>query len=192
MLTRAMTQVEPPRYFSSLSFSLPKVPTATPYWIKNVKDVFYIPPNGFHLLRGVFFPKNLIISKQSFPTWSVYRTSFSELPTFQNAKSSLPISSYVLLSNCNLTLSYAGVLNSWSNFLQLEGHDVNQKYMKMTKDAILEGSSQQINKDFINRRNGQSPKHLKFFLLVFSKDETQAQLISLCKIFRIVLKIKHE
>jgi len=30
-------------------------------------------------------------------------------------------------------------------------------------------------KDVINRRNGQGPKHLKFFLLVFSKDEAQAQ-----------------
>jgi len=50
--------------------------------------------------------------------------------------------------------------------------------MKMTKDAILEGSSQQANKHFINRRNGQSSKHLKFFLIVFSKDEAQAQLIS--------------
>jgi len=51
---------------------------------------------------------------------------------------------------------------------------MNQKYMKMTKDAILEGLSQQANKDPTNRRNGQSPKHLKFFLLVFSKDEVQA------------------
>ena len=30
-------------------------------------------------------------------------------------------------------------------------------------------------KDAINRRNGQKPKYLKFFLLVFSKDEAQAQ-----------------
>ena len=75
MLTRAMPQVEPPRYSSFLSFSLPKVPTATPYWIKNVNDDFYIPPNGFHLLRG-FFIKNIIIPKQYFPTWSVYRTFF--------------------------------------------------------------------------------------------------------------------
>jgi len=29
--------------------------------------------------------------------------------------------------------------------------------------------------DVINRRNGQDPKHLKFFLLVFAKDEAQAQ-----------------
>ena len=56
----------------------------------------------------------------------------------------------------------------------------------MTKDATLEGSSQQTNKDLINRRNGQSPKHLKFFLLVFSKDEVQAQLISFLIFFRIV------
>jgi len=56
----------------------------------------------------------------------------------------------------------------------------------MTKDDKLGGSSQQANKDFINRRNGKGLMHLKFFLLVFSKDEAQAQLISLCNIFRIV------
>jgi len=39
--------------------------------------------------------------------------------------------------------------------------DVTQKYMKMNKDLIIEGSSQQANKNFINRRNGQDPKHLK-------------------------------
>ena len=27
----------------------------------------------------------------------------------------------------------------------------------------------------LNRRNGQGPNHLKFFLLVFAKDEAQAQ-----------------
>jgi len=43
-----------------------------------------------------------------------------------------------------------------TNSLQLGGYDENQK-------------------DAINRRNGQGPKHLKFFLLVFSKDEAQAQ-----------------
>jgi len=47
--------------------------------------------------------------------------------------------------------------------------------MKMTRDDILEGSSQQAIKDLINRRNGQRTKHLKFFLLVFSKNEAQAQ-----------------
>jgi len=49
--------------------------------------------------------------------------------------------------------------------------DENQKYMKMTKDDTLEASSRQANKILINRRNGQWQKHLKFFLLVFSKDE---------------------
>jgi len=34
-------------------------------------------------------------------------------------------------------------------------------------DADLEGSSQQTKEDDINRRNGQGPQHLKFFLLVF-------------------------
>ena len=37
----------------------------------------------------------------------------------------------------------------------------------MTMDAHFEGSSQQANGDSINRRNGQGPQHLKFFLLVF-------------------------
>jgi len=150
-----LTRATPPRYSSSFSFSLPKVPPSTPYWLKIGKDDFYIPPNGFHHLRGLF-PKNVIIPKQSFPTWSVYRTSFSELPTFQNDKSSLPISSCINLSNCKLTLFYAGVLNSWMNSLQLGGCDDNLKYA-------------------INRRNVQGPKYLKFFLLVFSKDEAQAQ-----------------
>jgi len=101
MLTCAMPQLEPPRYSSSLSFSLPKVPTSTPSWLKNVRDDFYIPPNGFYHLRGLF-SKNIIIPKQYFPTWSVYRTSFSELPTLKNAKSSLPISSCIILSIANL------------------------------------------------------------------------------------------
>ena len=75
MLTRVMPQLTPPRCSSSLSFSLPKVPTSTPSWLKNVRDDFCIPPNGFHILRGLF-SKNIIIPKQSFPTWSVYRTFF--------------------------------------------------------------------------------------------------------------------
>jgi len=41
MLTRAMPQVKPQRYSSSLSFSLPKVPISTPTWLKNVRDDFF-------------------------------------------------------------------------------------------------------------------------------------------------------
>ena len=89
-----LTRATPIRYPSSLSCSLPKVPTYTPYWIKNVKDDFFIPSS---------FPNN-IISKQSFPTWAMYRTSFSELPTFQSDKSSLPISSCIPVSYTHLTL----------------------------------------------------------------------------------------
>jgi len=43
--------------------------------------------------------------------------------------------------------------------------DENKKYIKMTKDATLEGSSQQANKDLINRRNGQGPKTSKVLLI---------------------------
>ena len=47
MLTRAMPQMEPPRSSSSYSFSLTMVPISTPTWLKNVRDDFFIPPNGF-------------------------------------------------------------------------------------------------------------------------------------------------
>ena len=120
-----LTRATPPRYSSSFSFSLPKVPPSTPYWLKIGKDDFYIPPNGFHHLRGLF-PNHIIIPKKSFPTWSVYRTSFFELPTLKSSKSSLPLSSSTFLIDSKLTLLYAGVLNSWSNCLQLEGHDTTQ------------------------------------------------------------------
>jgi len=40
MLTHAMLQIAPPRCPSSLSFSLPKVSTYTPSWLKNVRNDF--------------------------------------------------------------------------------------------------------------------------------------------------------
>ena len=43
----------------------------------------------------------------------------------------------------------------------------NQVHKKMTKDVNYKGSSQQAKEDLVNRRNGQGPEHLKFFLLVF-------------------------
>ena len=142
MLTRAMPQVEPPRYASFLSFSLPKVLISTPTWLKNVRDDFFIPPNGFHHLRG-HFPKNIIIPKQFFPTWSVYRTSFSELPLLTNSKSCLPFSYSTINCKSKMTLLYAGIQNSWSNSLQLGEHDRDQ-----------------IREDFTNGGRGHPPKHL--------------------------------
>jgi len=67
----------------------------------------------------------------------------------------------------------AGLLNSWTNSFAPGEHDTNpqrpqnQIHKKMTKDANYEGSSQQPKEDLIDRRNGQGPEHLKFFLLVF-------------------------
>ena len=79
------------------------------------------------------------------------------------------------LSLCNASQDASLVTLIPLKEISLWYSDENQQYMKMTKDAILEGSSQQAKKDFITRKNGQGPKHLKFFLLVFSKDEAQAQ-----------------
>jgi len=146
MLTRAIPQVKPQRYSSSLSFSLPKVPISTPTWLKNVRNDFFIPPNGFHHLRGLF-PKNIIVPKQFFPTWAVYRTSFSELPLFTNSKSYLPFSYSTVNFDSKLTLLYAGIQNSWTNSLQLREHD---------RDQVREDWGR-----------GHPPKHLKLFLLVF-------------------------
>jgi len=50
--------------------------------------------------------------------------------------------------------------------------------MKIIKDTKLEGLSQQANKDVINRRKVQVPKHLKFFLLV----------LNICNFYRVDLK----
>ena len=108
MLTLEMPQVERQRYSSSLSFSLPKVPISTPTWLKNVRDDIFIPPNGFHDLRG-FFPKTIIILKQFFPTWSVYRTSFSDLPLLTNSKSCLPFTYSTVNCKSKLTLLYARI-----------------------------------------------------------------------------------
>jgi len=58
MFTHVMPQKEPPRSSFSLSFSLPKVPISTPTWLKNVRDEFFLPPNAFHHLRGLF-PKHI-------------------------------------------------------------------------------------------------------------------------------------
>jgi len=155
ILTRAMPHMAPPRSSSSLSFSLPKVPISTPTWLKNVRDDFFIPPKGFHHLRGLF-PKNIIIPKQIFPTWSIYRTSFSAIPLVTTAKSCFPFSSTF---NCKskLTLFYAGIQNSWANSLQLGEYDENH-----------------IKEAFNNEGQGHLPSHLKFFLLIFAK-EAQAQ-----------------
>ena len=126
-----------PRCFPSLSFSLPKVLTSPQSWLKNVRDDFFIPPN-------------IIIPKHFFPTWSVYSTSFSELPLLTNSKSCFPFSYSTVNCKSNLTLLYAGIQNLWSNSLQLEEYDRDQ-----------------IREDFTNGGRGHSLKHLKFFLLIF-------------------------
>jgi len=48
-----------------------------------------------------------------------------------------------------------------------------QSIMKASSTFSL--SPDENKKDVVNRKNGQGPNHLKFFLLVFSKDEAQAQ-----------------
>jgi len=80
MLTRVIPQLESTRYSSSLSFSLSKVPTSTPSWLKNVFYDFYIPPNGFHQLRRLFFK-----TMSSFPN-NLFQHGLSIEPLFLNSQ----------------------------------------------------------------------------------------------------------
>jgi len=61
----------PQRYFSSLSFSLPRHSKYMTYLIKKFRDDILKPPKGYHvnLLRG--FSKNHFIPKYSFQTCPV-------------------------------------------------------------------------------------------------------------------------
>ena len=128
-----------PRCFPSLSFSLLKHSKYLTFLLKKFRDALPTPPKGSHLLRG-FFTKHFI-PKYSLQTCHVARILTYHLLALNESKSSLPFSSSTVLLDSKLPLLYAGVLNSRSNFLQLAGHDVNPKYMKMIKDANYEGSS---------------------------------------------------
>jgi len=159
----------PSRCFPSLSFSLPKNSKYFIFLLKKFRDAIPNPPKGSHLLRG-FFTK-YFIPKYSFQTCLIARIPIYHFPNIKNHKfdSPLPYPSHVN----KLVVFCEGLLNSWTNFFALGELDANphrpqkQVHKKMIKDDNFEGSSQQSNEDLINRRNGQGPEHLKFFLLVF-------------------------
>jgi len=166
MLSRAMLQLAPPRCPSSLSFSLPKVSTYAPSLLKNVRNSFQTPLKDFHLLRG-FSSKGFVIPKQSFQTWSVYRTPSFKLLELKEYKSSSHLTPCPILYMSKLTMLYVEVLNSWSNSLQPGGHDANQVNKEMPKDANLHNEKSSQSRNLIRGRIVQGSEHLKFFLLVF-------------------------
>jgi len=136
--------------------------TSTSAPVDKGKGVLFVPSDDEGSGEGQVFKRrrtNWVISLRSaspqnggsLPTWSIYRTSFSEIPLFTNAKSCLHFSSTFNCKN-KVTLLYAGIQISWMNSLQLEECDENQ-----------------IKEAFINGGRGHPPSHLKFFLLVFSK-----------------------
>jgi len=154
--------------FLPFSFSFPKNSKNLTSLLRMFRNDLNIPPKGVPLLRG-FSQTNHLFPKHSLQSWHVSRNFPHELPKLHAHKFVAHPKLRNIFSVYKLTMLFVGVLNSRANSLQLGGHDVNQKYMKMTKDVVLKGSSQQAKKDFITRRNGQGPKHLKFFLLVFLK-----------------------
>jgi len=153
----------PPKCFPSLSFSFPKHSKYFTFLFKKFRDGIPNPPKGSHLLKG--FLTKYFIPQSSFQACLVARIQPYHLPKLKNNKFASPIHSPTNVRK--LTLLFAGIINSWTNSFVPGEHDENKKYMKMTKNAIFEGSSQQAFKDAINRRNDHGPQHLKFFLLVF-------------------------
>jgi len=114
--------IVPSRYtaFFFFFFSLPKVSTYLPSSLKNFRDDFQTPPNGFHLLRGLS-SQRFVIPKHSFQTLFVYRNPSYALPTLKEHKlSSHPNPCTILYVN-KLTMLSTGVLNSRSNSLELGG-----------------------------------------------------------------------
>jgi len=106
-----------------------------------------------------------------------------ELPTLQEHQfTSHSIIRNILYVN-KLSMLFARVLNSKSNYLQLGGHDIIQEDKQMTKDSrdnshgeqSSHQSSQSPTKDLTDltiRRTGHTPEHQLFFLLVFLKIKT--------------------
>ena len=133
------TQITKPlRYTFFLSFSFPNNSKYLTSLLRKFRDVFNIPPKSFPLLRG-FSQQNHFFLKHPLQSWHVSRTIPYELPKLHAHKFVAHPNLRNIFSVYKLTMLFAGVLNSRSNSLQLGGHDVSQKYMKMTKDAILEG-----------------------------------------------------
>jgi len=141
------------RCFSSFSFSFPKNSKYLTSLLRKFRDDLNIPPKNVPLLRR-FSQTNHLFPKHSLQSWHVSRISPYELPKLHAHKFVAHPNLRNIFSVYKLTMLFAGILNSRSNSLQLGGYDENQKYMKMTKDVVLEGSSQQAKKNFITRRNG--------------------------------------
>jgi len=74
----------PQRYFSSLSFSLPKHSKYLTYLIKKFRDDIQKPLKDYHLLIG--FSQNHFIPKYSFQTWLVARIQPGNLPKLNEHK----------------------------------------------------------------------------------------------------------
>jgi len=124
----------PSRYTSSFSFSLPKVSTYLPSFLKNVRDHFQAPPKGFHLLKG-FSSQRFVIPQYSFQTCFVYRNPSYALPTLKEHKLCSHPNPCTILNVNKLTMLSTRVLNSRSNSLELGGQDTTQVATKMTKKA---------------------------------------------------------
>jgi len=84
MLTR-IKLIPPPRYTSSLYFSLPNHSKYLTYLIKKYRDDIKKLSKGSHLLRG-FSQTNHFLPKHSLQTWHVSRTHPCELPKLHEHK----------------------------------------------------------------------------------------------------------
>ena len=121
MLTRTKLNV-PPRYTSSLSFSLPNHSKYLTSLIKKFRDDIKKPPKGSHLLKG-FSQTNNFLPKHPVQTWHVSKTHPCELPKLHEHKfdSLLAARNFSIYPVNKLTMLFTEVLNSSSNCFQRGG-----------------------------------------------------------------------
>jgi len=160
--------IEPLRYTSFFSFSLPNNSKYLTSSTKKFQDKIQTPLKGSHLLRGS--SKSHFIPKYFFPAWLVSRTYPYELPNLNEHNFTSHSTPHNILYMNKITMLFSGVINLRSNSLQLGGHDITKIAKKMTKDtrdtSHFDKSSQHPTqdptkfwKDLSRRRIGHKPEH---------------------------------
>jgi len=125
-----------------------------------------IPSTGVRCLRSVTgIDDRGLVGTQAPQSWVV--TCFSEETKWSCCATYVALMGVNSTPKWRLTTFFRSAYTRQDQRLGLVG--------ARTFSCTVQTLNDENQKDVINRRNGQGPKHLKFFLLVFAKDETQAQ-----------------
>jgi len=147
--------------------------------LEKCKNIFQNPSKGLRLIRSFWhqIPFDRTCSLQ------ILHVTRTIPPKLWNINEHKFASQLTYINQVNkLTMLFAGVLNSRSNFVQLREHDTNHIIQQMAKDTTstsqIGQSSRYIKSDpakpqeSINRRRTKyKPEYQKFFLLVFPQEK---------------------